>query len=45
MIDMADDDEGRKRKKVAIEAKFTRFEETPWTVAVPTTEEVILKLP
>jgi predicted small lipoprotein YifL len=45
MLDLGDEEEGRPRKKWPINAKYTRFESSGWEVTVPTTGEVILKLP
>jgi hypothetical protein len=34
-----------KKRKGPIDFKYTRFETCPWTITVPPTEEVILKVP
>jgi hypothetical protein len=45
MIDMGDEDNARPKKKWPIDPKYTRFESSGWEITVPTTGEVILKLP
>lgn len=45
-IDVGDDEADRaRRKKWPVAKKYTRFETTGWEVTVPTTGEVILKVP
>jgi hypothetical protein len=46
MIDLGDDGDGRpRRKKWTFDRKYTRFEDSEWSISVPTDGEVILKLP
>ena len=43
-LQMADDDEDTLRKKWPFDSKYTRFEDTPWTITVPSPEAVVLKV-
>jgi hypothetical protein len=45
-IDMAsDEDNPTPKKKVTVDRKYTRFETSGWEITVPTTGEVLLKMP
>jgi hypothetical protein len=46
IVEIAQEDQvaARKRKPV-VDAKYTRFDTTPWTIEVPAAEPVVLKVP
>ena len=46
MIDLGEDEDGKPRKKKwPVDRKYTQFESSGWEVTVPTSGDVILKLP
>jgi hypothetical protein len=45
MIDLGDEEDGRRKKKWSFDRKYTHFDKSGWVVSVPTDGEAVLKLP